>query len=213
MTARKHEPKSAGLNNERGFCVSLIPKPDGDGLLTATILCPGPSLANYKPPTGPERFVTIAVNRAVAIQPVDWWVALDSDTVAMLDRPPVAKRILMGMAAWGEAAVRFPAIAATLDHIPKAYLRADWLPGAQEFLGHSFLTAILLAAEIGADLIECWGVDLDGKKDFDGFSDRRQNRTPGHWALELELFERLTEVLAERDVCVTRMAFCVEAKS
>ena len=179
--------------------------------VTASILCPGPSLAQWAPrPSDDEHQITIAVNRAILAGPADWLVALDAHTIGMMDEIPRVGRLLTGMAAWGEIETCFPAFAARVEHVPKVWLRTGWLPRANTFLGHSFLVAIILAAQLGADRIECWGADFGGVEDFDGYTSPRQKRDAGRWRRERELYEELVTLLDARGCCVSRMALAVE---
>jgi len=179
--------------------------------LTANILCPGPSLAAYAPASRAD--LVIAVNRAILAGPADWLVALDAHTIGMMDEIPAVANLLTGMAPWGEIETCFPAFAARVEHMPKRLLETDWLPQEKKnkFLGKSFFVAIVLAAQLGADLIECWGADFGGVKDFDGYTHRKQKRDPGRWTHERALYEELVTLLDARGCCVTRMALTVEA--
>ena len=63
--------------------------------VTASILCPGPSLAmwTHRRPDDDEQQITIAVNRAILAGPADWLVALDAHTIGMMeDIPEVGDR-------------------------------------------------------------------------------------------------------------------------
>ena len=174
--------------------------------VTASILCPGPSLAQWAPrPSDGEHQITIAVNRAILAGPADWLVALDAHTIGMMEDIPRVGRLLTGMAAWGEIETCFPAFAAGVKHVPKAWLHTKWLSRANTFLGHSFLVAIILAAQLGADLIECWGADFTGAGDFDGYTHRKQKRDPGRWTHERKLYEELVRRLSLRGYCVCRI--------
>ena len=180
--------------------------------VTASILCPGPSVAGYTPPPrmDDEQQIVIAVNRGILAGPADWLVALDAHTIGMMEDIPEVGRLLTGVAAWGEIETCFPAFAARVEHAPKSSLRTDWLPRANTFLGHSFLVAIILAAQLGADLIECYGADFGGEQDFDGYTSPRQKRDAGRWRRERELFDLLSDALMLRGHVVSRVAFVVE---
>jgi len=183
--------------------------------VTASILCPGPSLAQWAPrPSDDEHQITIAVNRAILAGPADWLVALDAHTIGMMDEIPRVGRLLTGMAVWGEIETCFPAFAARVEHVPKSSLRTDWLPQKKmgKFLGKSFFVAIILAAQLGADLIECWGADFGGVADFDGYTSPRQKRDDGRWRRERELYEGLVQRLSLRGHCVCRMVLTAELK-
>ena len=175
--------------------------------VTASILCPGPSLAGYtqRPPDDDERQIVIAVNRGVLAGPADWLVALDAHTIGMMEDIPRVGWLLTGIAAWAEIETCFPAFAARVEHVPKAWLRTAWLPRANTFLGHSFLVAIILAAHLGADRIECWGADFGGVADFDGYTSPRQKRDAGRWRCERELYDELVRQLSLRGHCVCRI--------
>ena len=174
---------------------------------TATILCPGPSLTTYNPPTRPD--LVIAVNRAASVALCDWWSMLDAHTFGRtqcIGHP----KILCGPQVRGEIKSSNPTRAPLHQFRDKRELAVTF-PEAKPYLSFSFSAAIWLAVEQGATEIQCFGADFGGEADWDGHTSDRNCRTPERWTRERGLYEKLRELLAGRGVAVERVGVATEA--
>jgi hypothetical protein len=177
----------------------------------AALLCPGPSLAAFPGRNGYD--VVLGVNRAARRVPCDYWVFLDAHVPrdfgppagrpTLVSRACALRRVTRGLAAgqakWAEGLEHFP-----LEDLPKP---ASW-PSKWDNL--SLLAALALAVHLGAVEIECWGVDWDGVRDWDGYSDARQNRTETRWSRERDLFNAIVVGLAAKGIRVSRRGQPIE---
>ena len=182
-----------------------------EGVKTAVVWCPGPSLAEA--PQRPRSLDTIqiAVNRAVLVRSADYWVCRDARTaigaigegdqmrlcgrVGRIVCGPIQRRKLC------EAVGR----AARIGHVDTRDLTFAGDPGPGKpprWRAFSATTAAALAARLGCREIVIWGMDLAGERDFDGYSDARQHRSDARWQKERQIWRGLIEVLAERGVAM-----------
>ena len=171
--------------------------------MKAAIACPGPTLADW--PGGwwaDAGFdLVVGVNRAANLVACDYWVTLDRHTVKMSDplgEPPV---------------IAAPGMLGNITNAhPEIRVRANvpvdrrWIEGTKVRWWRWGLTvAIGFATSRGADRIELYGVDWRGTDDWDGLNVPKMKRSPGRWARERRVFDRLVGVLAARGVTVVRM--------
>ncbi|GAH27881.1 unnamed protein product, partial [marine sediment metagenome] len=63
---------------------------------------------------------------------------------------------------------------------------------------------LVAAFHCKAQEIECWGVDWEGKADFDGFGHSKMKRNDARWASERAQWGRLVQALEKRGIRVTR---------
>ena len=166
----------------------------------AAVLCPGPSLDSYKTATGPHD-VAIGVNRAVMVYPCQYWVCLDSWTYEFSE--PIGLPTIVCRQAIRE---QIEAKHDGMRMVPLTFLNPDDIdlpaePATWPQFGST--VAIALAASLGAKHIDCYGMDLAGRADHDGFIDRRQRRSAGRWRVEKRLLEKFLPWLEGRGVEVS----------
>lgn len=174
--------------------------PDDSEIRRAAVLCPGPSLDTGR--IEPHD-VSIGVNRAVMTYPCRYWVCLDSwtykDMVADTIGLPtiVCRRAIREQIEEMHHGMRLVALEfVNPDDIDLPTEPAKW---AQ----YGSTVAIALAASLGAKRIDCYGMDLAGREDHDGFTDKRQRRSPGRWRVERRLLETFLPWLESRGVEVS----------
>lgn len=69
---------------------------------------------------------------------------------------------------------------------------------------YSATAALVLAGELGAEIVDCYGCDMAGELNYDGTPEPTANRTASRWEREREAFEAAAEWLAGRGVEVIR---------
>ena len=149
--------------------------------VSCALLCPGPSLADWK------RFddynLIVAVNRAVLhVERVDAWVALDWKSITRIDAKPC-----------------------TLYTCPSSTetLRPARWPRVREFdvrptqhRGKTAISALYVAKELGATRIDVFGADWTDQPDFDGVSLVGTERGADRWRDEARAWIAACEELA-----------------
>lgn len=174
------------------------------------LLCPGPSLrTGYAPARAAD--LVIGVNRAPLIAAndggprVDWWVA---DYRRFLDvelpyRPRVVMRAdgmrLCYQRGHGDKVERH-------EIVTQEDLMQRWPAQPIEWTRKSACTALVLAADLGATRIDCYGCDWTCEPDVDGVSHKSDKRTPERWESEAEVWHALVELLGKSGITVDRKA-------
>lgn len=164
--------------------------------MKTALLCPGPSLADYQPG---EHELVAGVNRAVSVAPCDFWVFLD-------DRPffsatPIGEPCLVTSSMIYRRFERKKLLTNAGPFIDRARLLFD---GDARWGRFSATNALVLLANLGATEIECFGVDMVGTKDWDGFGHEQDKRDVARWKEEAALWGQVTSHLAARGVVVSR---------
>lgn len=162
--------------------------------MKAIILAPGPSLADA-PEVAAD--LVVGVNRAAAFRPCNVWAALDTPMVrnhgAEVKGTPTLltrreTRTSLERSGGGYAAI-------LCEDIPCPVPRWDLytLTAAAVFCGH-----------VGAESVEVYGCDWTDAADWDGV-EAGENRNEARWALEREIFGKVTDWLADKGTTVTRV--------
>jgi len=170
----------------------------------AAILCPGPSIDLY--PGADAYDLVIGVNRAAAMRPCEYLVALDAHTATFFDDAPLlgTPTVICSPGVYGDQCI-LRAGWPGLRHLD--YLDArETVPG-KPVRWHQFglMTALAWAAHLGATCITVYGADWSGTTDADGFSDKRQRRDPGRWRKEQTRWTETTGLLKTLGVTVDRI--------
>lgn len=166
----------------------------------AAVICPGASQQAYPGRQVGRYDVVIGVNRAVTWHVCDYWSCADVHTFS-LAWPIGSPTIVCLRGIYREMCLRHPD-AAEHEHLNRRAIRLDGTKlNWTRFSAH---VAIVLAAQLGAVEIDCYGMDLAGTADADGFADPRQHRDEGRWNKERRILAELTEILAARGVTVKR---------
>ena len=165
----------------------------------ATILCPGPSLA--------EAISTLqslssdapffGINRAVEAVECDYWIAIDHKTFdevtpkgtpAIITTLETAKKIDRNV-------LRAYRSKPVPDHLP---------PVGTGWANFSTLLGITTAYDLGFNRIVLYGADMNGVNDWDGKQSSRVNRTETRWQKEHRQYSRLVTWMQSKGVEVTR---------
>lgn len=165
----------------------------------AAILCPGPSLTATWP--GENKYdIVIAVNRAANIATANYWVTLDPRTWS-ISKPLGNPTIVCAKNNYKLICRRDP-LAECHSHlkhkpgeIPSEVIRWPRF-GAT--------VALELSYRLAATEVDCYGVDMAGVADFDGYHDGKQVRSAARWNGEREIWDALTDELTARGVKVRR---------
>ena len=167
--------------------------------MKAAVLCPGPSLPKEFDRTGYDH--VIAVNRAALSTDADYIILPDDYTLGWLTANALRRRPVI-VSSLHKYRQMIDSLWIAL-HSPFLERDIHWLevPGYQWWT-KSLTTALVLAAWMGADEIECVGVDWKGTKDFDGFTDSSQQRTDERWTKERLMARAVVAKLAEQGVTV-----------
>lgn len=165
--------------------------------MKAAILCPGPSLADF---SGTDADIAIGINRAVSHYPCDFHVFLDCR--AFYAAEPVNEPCLVTTRQMYRRVTR-----KRPEALQRLFLCRDRLTTgtAAKWGRFSVTSALILAENLGATEIECFGCDMEGTKDWDGHAFEQDRRDEKRWREERELWQQLTAYLAERGCAVRRM--------
>ena len=172
------------------------------------VLCPGESLDLYPGPEGYQ--CVIGVNRVALWHDLQYLVCRDLHTFEWLVGEGGPRELLY--------LVTEPAIMAEIWqrwHWAKRYIhknsRLIQAPMLQKIAWRRFgsLTALALAAELldglpGPGRIDCFGMDMAGQADRDGFTDGRQWRDEARWIKERRLFGECVLALKAAGIEVKR---------
>lgn len=173
--------------------------------MKAILLCPGPSLANYKPPVVKSDLI-VGVNRAAIGFKCDVWCCGDA---------PCAEDNwykVIGQPKWLTLGDTQGALASRNKIWPAETILYEsfeqWCSYWQIWRQKCETTAswgLLYCAYVGATEIECHGVDWKGNKDWDGH-DYGNNRSDLRWKEESELWQQaLMPWLSAHGVSVVRV--------
>jgi hypothetical protein len=160
------------------------------------LLSPGPSLEKWDGNATGD--IVIAVNRAIVRHPsADFWSCGDLLTVQRHVRQLPAPPILWTHTDEARRLRReFPG----MPH--RTYLRDE----AKPWTTFSATAALMLAGELGAERVDCFGCDMSGELNWDNSAEPTANRTESRWQRERVAWDALVGILAERGVSVTRAA-------
>jgi len=174
------------------------------GCVRVALLSCGPSLSRtWRPSLAIGYRLIIGVNRAVERQRCDWWACLDHEAFQWFEPTDNSTpRVLT----WSRSAARLAALA------PERLGRHEWrstesvdVPlGRPSWATYSGTSALALAMDLGASVIDCYGVDLAGSADFAG---RRQaKRDERRWGKETAIWSDLVRLAGRRSIRVNRVA-------
>lgn len=163
--------------------------------MTAALFCPGPSLATLDAP--PKADLTIGVNRAACGFPCHWWAALDLPLIERIHSDVIGAPRLFTcratLASLERRGLTFPAA-----------IVAEDLRGPERWSLYTAPAALVLAAHLGARLIDVYGADwATDAPDFDGAA-AGENRSAARFQREREIWDRIVASLANAGVAVTR---------
>jgi hypothetical protein len=169
---------------------------DGGEAMTAIILCPGESLASYKPKPAD---LVLAVNRAALQFECDVFCALDYPMIRdngpnVLGNPALLSKGQTIRDVGPQRLARFAAV----HEFPMPITDP---PGLKHQC--TMVAAILFAART-CNRIEVCGCDMAGTKDYDGV-EAGEDRTEWRWGREREAWDTLVPWLNERGVSLERM--------
>ncbi len=164
--------------------------------MKAAVLCPGPSLPLFAEAGSFD--VVFGVNRAAGAFACNYFVALDARSfiVANIIGAPVivsSQAELDKMKPHG------------LDDHKTLVIEPGWLSvNRLKWATKGLTVALVLAAQLDAREIHCFGVDWAGRKDWDGYSDDQQRRDADRWGAETELFDNTAAALTQRGIVISR---------
>jgi hypothetical protein len=173
----------------------------GDQQVKAAILCSGPSLPLFADRDGYD--IRIAVNAAVRLFRCDY--------MAMLDMPSPELHRYCGS--------NKPPVITTLQEYTNMLTACPWLKEhgvwaidqitldrSLEWTIWTSTAAIAAAAHMGCKEIDCWGMDLSGRDNWDGPpAEYAENRSAERWHRERIIFDRLQSILGSAGVCIRRI--------
>lgn len=170
--------------------------------MKAVVLCPGPSLADYKPEPCD---MVVCVNRAALAHECTTWASLDYPMIRdngpnILGNPSLLtqKQTAADLGLKAGRLERFPSIVTVQDIEPTYPMR---------IVDHGWWYVTMGAAIVycvwkGAKEIKVYGADWEGKADFDGTM-AGENREPARWDKERKLFADLKAYFS--DVTIERV--------
>ncbi len=160
-------------------------------MIVAAILCPGPSLERYRQ-AGMPYDVVIAVNKACLFAPHHWFVAHDRETFDMFPAAPMRGICTHGAIIDEYRAGGLTRLPRDLEGIPLMDLpQVGW-----NYRNASMFGAMALAAHLGAEQADLFGVDWSGASNWDG-TVQAEGRPAERWQLEAAAYERLKEALPQ----------------
>jgi len=172
----------------------------------AAVLCPGPSLFAAIPTlqagTAGPYDVTVAVNRAAAVMPADFWAILDAESFDDVE-PKGTPTIVIGERACKQLTRKHPNIRSTFDITLREDLAAP--PRSTFWYRWTALVAVVTAWNFGAHEIDVYGADLKGKADFDGVILPRQHRDKRRWQRERSAWLKVGAWMRSERVFIRRL--------
>lgn len=155
--------------------------------MRVALLSPGPSLALYPGRAGFDSI--IAVNRAAIVHCADFWSIGDYENFVRYE-PELAA---------------VPTIWTHHDTLRRIERRASGSLKAllyhrserERWTIFSGTAALKLAIGLGADRVDCYGVDMCGEKNFDGTDEAGACRTPERWERERAAWDSIASCGAE----------------
>jgi len=179
------------------------PAARGISARSVAVLCPGPSLSTFEDTDAYD--VRIGVNRAAGVVRCDYWVALDVHTAGIT--VPRGTPVVVNKPNIHKQMCREFQYVTQLPHLSVGSLRLrEPRSKTTNWRRFGLTVALVLAAELGAVHIDCFGVDWCGQADFDGFCCVRNRRTESRWERERRLWGQVAAVLAERNVIIRRVS-------
>jgi hypothetical protein len=167
--------------------------------MRAALLSCGPSLSAF---TTRDAFdVVIAVNKAVTLPGagVTWWSVGDVLTVGRLyPTLPYAPLIWTHTETMRQVIGRFGWVDGKTYH--RDEINARWSM-------FSATAGLMLAKELGAERVECFGCDMTGEQNWDGTEEPTANRTEQRWERERVIWEKTRNLVEEFGVEVVRHGF------
>lgn len=151
--------------------------------MNGTLLCPGPSLANYG---GQGQGIVVGVNRAATLYHCDVWAATDWTLIKRVDA--LGEPLLFTIKATLDAMKRkgCPWKHATVTH---ADITGQPLGNGQTpWARYTATAALQYLAWSGATHIDVWGADWAGREDWDGTTAKSDNRTTQRWKEEQSIW-------------------------
>jgi hypothetical protein len=179
-----------------------IPVGYGRSLRRIAVLCPGPSLLTFKELDAYD--VRIGVNRAAEAVRCDYWVALDVHT-AGITLPQGQPVVVNTPDTHSQMCSEFPYVS-RLGHMSLASLRLDCSKREPiNWRRFGLTVAMVLGAQLGADRVDCFGVDWHGQADFDGSRHIRNRRSESRWQREQRLWCQVAGAMLELGIHVRRI--------
>lgn len=166
---------------------------------SATILCPGPSLAMVSNPATSD--LLIGVNRAATRFRCDVWAVGDWPLIRNERRNVIGTPRLFtssASATWLQGGGPWPAEVEEWEW----FLGGDGLPVSAT--SYSSLAAVWYAVARGAKTISVYGADMAGTLDFDDVAGG-ENRTETRWDRERRFWGEMIEQTQRCGVTVARM--------
>lgn len=150
--------------------------------MNATLLCPGPSLANY---AGQGQGIVVGVNRAVVAHACDVWAACDRPLISSVK--PLGHPVLFTIEATRASLAKRGHVTATITH-------DDLVDGIVENGRHPWTrytatAALQYLAWSGATHIDVWGANWAGNLDWDGHRSPSDCRTTQRWDEERRIWD------------------------
>lgn len=164
--------------------------------MNATLLCPGPTLANF---TGDRRGMVVAVNRAAEAHHCDVWAA--SDWPLIIKTKPLGGPVLLTIQATKDALQRkgeaWPFGVITHSSIAGGTIDN----GRHPWTRYTATAALQYLAWSGATHVDVWGCDWAGREDWDGHTAKSDNRTTDRWRDERKIWDG---VISANQLSITR---------
>jgi hypothetical protein len=178
--------------------------------MNAAILCPGPSLAKWPDSMLMAYPLRIAVNRAVHRAPCTQWVMADLNPFTQ-DPPATPLPI------WtSESIVGFypPGLATAYETLGQRhpFLVNTYSPdGVVDWRSFSSTAALIVAAHLGAEVIDVYGADWTNEPDFDGKSINQgpHERAPERWKAERQIWDAVGGYLTSLGISVNRILYVI----
>lgn len=153
--------------------------------MNATLLCPGPSLANYRPSTSTG--IIIGVNRAATLHACDVWAATD---IPLIKRTtPLGTPVLLTIEATRDSLIRrgraWPYGVVTHTDMAGGTPTNNGTPWTR----FTATAALKYAAWTGATRIDVYGADMAGELDWDG-TKAGEWRDEDRWREERDIWNR-----------------------
>lgn len=171
--------------------------------MNAAILCPGPSLSKW---AGGEYALTIGVNRAARLHPVDVWAFIDWRNFTDPERAVIGYTPRIVTTRESRRSIEKRGMLGGLSqHRPEMVdeLATD-CPRALGWTVYTKPVAMVYAHLQGATSIDLWGDDMTDAPDADGHTDESNRRDADRWKREGEIVQAVTGWLADHGCTVRR---------
>ena len=166
------------------------------------ILCPGPSLGSFADRDGYD--CRIGVNRAAGAFLCDYWVALDVHTAGMTE--PMGSPVIVNRENIHRRMCREHPYVKRLQHLN--YTRLSFRTDDKRKIHwgrFSATVALVLAANLSAKQVDCFGIDWRGEEDFDGFTFIKNRRSDRRWQREQQLWRQVCKTLSSKGAVIRRI--------